>query len=149
MLFNFSMPLGSCIQDNLPWCPYHATQTGQQFPTALASLPQEVLHGNNFHTCRSMILMNGDKCIPGQWVLIHPQNSHYPLVAQVKEIIQRKGSNAETNSSPDAILLQSGKIQASCGPYQMPTVQHDNTYILLPIEVGFFNVLNYYHTYVQ
>ena len=138
MLFNFSMSPGSCIQDNLPLRPYHATQTGQKFPTALSSLPQEILHDNSFRTCRSMILMNGDKCTPGQWVLIHQQNAHHPLVAQVKEIIQWKGSSAEMKSFPDAILLQSGKVQAlSSGPYQMPSVQHDNAYLLLPIEVEF------------
>lgn len=79
--------------------------------------------------------MNGDKCVPGQWVLIHPQNSPQPFVAQVKEIIQRKGSTAEATSSPDAILLQAGKIQGSCELHQMPIVQHDNNYLLLPIVV--------------
>ncbi|KAL4078903.1 hypothetical protein V8B97DRAFT_2021242 [Scleroderma yunnanense] len=70
----------------------------------------------------SMILMNGNKCVPGQWVLIHPQNSPQPFVAQVKEIIQRKGSTAEATSFPDAILLQAGKIQGSCELHQMPVV---------------------------
>ncbi|KAI6145979.1 hypothetical protein BKA82DRAFT_160200 [Pisolithus tinctorius] len=112
---------GSCVKDNLPWHPYHETRTGQQFPTALSSLSQEILHDNNFHTCRSMILMNGDRCIPGQWVLIHQQNGQQPLVAQM-------------TSSPDAIFLQSGKIQGSTRPYQMPLVQYDDTNILLPIE---------------
>lgn len=135
------------MHDNLPLRPYHATQTGQKFPTALSSLPQEVLHDNNFRTCRSIILMNGDKCTPGQWVLIHPQNTPHPLVAQVMEIIQRKGSSAETKSFPDAILLQSGKVQGlSSGPYQMPAVQHDDAYLLLPIEVQFSIYFNYYHT---
>ncbi|KAI5992358.1 hypothetical protein F5J12DRAFT_726969, partial [Pisolithus orientalis] len=110
---------GSCVKDNLPWHPYHETRTGQQFPTALSFLSQEILHDNNFHTCRSMILMNGDRCIPGQWVLIHQQN----------------GSTAEMTSSPDAIFLQSGKIQGSTRPYQMPLVQYDDTNILLPIEL--------------
>ncbi|KAI6155653.1 hypothetical protein BKA82DRAFT_4326751 [Pisolithus tinctorius] len=102
---------------------------------ALSSLSQEILHDNNFHTCRSMILMNGDRCIPGQCVLIHQQNGQQPLVAQVKEIIQRQGSTAEMTSSPDAIFLQSGKIQGSTRPYQMPLVQYDDTNILLPIEL--------------
>ncbi|KAI6028187.1 hypothetical protein EDC04DRAFT_2572979, partial [Pisolithus marmoratus] len=78
---------GSCVHDNLPWHPYCATQTGQHFPTALSSLPQEVLQGNNFQTCKSMILLNGDRCVPGQWVLVQSQNPP-PLIAQVKEIIQ-------------------------------------------------------------
>ncbi|KAI5996522.1 hypothetical protein F5J12DRAFT_907093 [Pisolithus orientalis] len=131
---------GSCVKDNLPWHPYHETRTGQQFPTALSSLSQEILHDNNFHTCRSMILMNGDRCIPGQWVLIHQQNGQQPLVAQVKEIIQRQGSTAEMTSSPDAIFLQSGKIQGSTRPYQMPLVQYDDTNILLPIEVSLLHL---------
>ncbi|KAI6138047.1 hypothetical protein BKA82DRAFT_3992590, partial [Pisolithus tinctorius] len=80
---------GSFVKDNLPWHPYHETRIGQQFPTALSSLSQDILHDNNFHICRSMILMNGDRCIPGQWVLIHQQNGQQPLVTQVKEIIQR------------------------------------------------------------
>ncbi|KAL4061770.1 hypothetical protein J3A83DRAFT_4098283, partial [Scleroderma citrinum] len=79
---------GSCMQDNLPWHPYHATETGERFPAALSSLSQEVLQDNNFQTCKFMILLNGDKCIPGQWVLIHSQSTLQPLIAQVKEIIQ-------------------------------------------------------------
>ena len=126
---------GSCVQGTISWCPYHATQTGQQFPAALSSLSQEILHGNNFQICKSMILLNGDRCVPGQWVLVHSQNTPQPLIAQVKEIIQRQGSAAEIQSSPDAILLQSGKIQPSNGPYHMPAVQHDDAYLLLPIKV--------------
>ena len=121
------------MHDNLPWHPYCATQTGQQFPAAL-SLSQEVLQGNNFQTCKSMILLNGDRCVPGQWVLVHSQNTP-PLIAQVKEIIRQRRSAADMASSPDAILLQSGRIQPSSGPYHMPAVQHDDAYLLLPIEV--------------
>ncbi|KAI5988940.1 hypothetical protein F5J12DRAFT_922889 [Pisolithus orientalis] len=103
----------------------NAGDAGVWWPAGTALLTLEILHDNNFHTCRSMILMNGDRCIPGQWVLIHQQNGQQPLVAQVKEIIQRRGSTAEMTSSPDAIFLQ---------PYQMPLVQYDDTNILLPIE---------------
>ncbi|KAI6017921.1 hypothetical protein EDC04DRAFT_2546795, partial [Pisolithus marmoratus] len=82
-------------------------------------------------TCKSMILMNGDKCVPGQWVLIHPENSHQPLVAQIKEIIQQQGSTGEMTSSPDAILFQCGKIEGSSGPYQMPCILLQDWWALL------------------
>ncbi|KAI6144100.1 hypothetical protein BKA82DRAFT_4331110 [Pisolithus tinctorius] len=113
----------------------NAGDAGVWWPAGTALLTLEILHDNNFHTCRSMILMNGDRCIPGQWVLIHQQNGQQPLVAQVKEIIQRQGSTAEMTSSPDAIFLQLGKIQGSTRPYQMPLVQYDDTNTLLPIEL--------------
>ncbi|KAI6007742.1 hypothetical protein F5J12DRAFT_921093 [Pisolithus orientalis] len=100
----------------------NAGDAGVWWPAGTALLTLEILHDNNFHTCRSMILMNGDRCIPGQWVLIHQQNGQQPLVAQM-------------TSSPDAIFLQSGKIQGSTRPYQMPLVQYDDTNILLPIEL--------------
>lgn len=127
---------GSCEPDSLPWRPYHATETGHQFPNALSSLPQETLNGNNFRTCNAVILMNGDKCIPDQWVLIHSRAHHAPIIAQMKEAIQRRGSPADISSTPDAILLQCGKLQEIVKPYSMPSVRHDVSFLLLPIEVS-------------
>ncbi|KIJ60407.1 hypothetical protein HYDPIDRAFT_177473 [Hydnomerulius pinastri MD-312] len=70
------------------------SKNGHQFPNALSSLPQETLNGNNFRTCKAVILMNGDKCIPDQWL---------------QEIVK---------------------------PYSMPSVRHDVSFLLLPIEVS-------------
>jgi hypothetical protein len=46
-----------------------ATETGQHFPDALASLPHNILEGDNFQTCKSVVLFNGDICKIGDWVL--------------------------------------------------------------------------------
>lgn len=78
--------------------------------------------------------MNGDACPIGQWVLIGGHDQ--PAVAQVQEIIQRKGSEAESVSRPDAILLKAGILQGNAKPYGMPAIRTGDSWLLFPVEVG-------------
>jgi hypothetical protein len=122
-----------CIHDRLnPW-PYHSTLTGH-FLQALSTLSPQILADNNFRTCKSVTLMNGDTCPIGQWVLIGGQDQ--PAVAQVQEIIQRNGSEAESASQPDAIFLKAGTLQGNAKPYGMPSAKAEDSWLLYPVQVG-------------
>jgi hypothetical protein len=81
------------------------------------------------------MLMNGDACLIGQWVLVWSHDGQAPTIARVCEIIQRKGSEAESLSRPDAILLEAGTLQGPAQPYRMPAVKPQNAYSLLPVQV--------------
>jgi len=115
-----------------------ATETGQHFPNALSSLPNDILEGCNFRTCKSVVLFNGDICKIGDWVLAASSTQgagSSPIVACVREIIQRQGSDADKLLRPDAILLECGIIGNPVVSYSMPAVRAHGEYLLYPVEV--------------
>jgi hypothetical protein len=135
--------VGQCLRDSLPLRPYTATETGQHFPDALASLPRNILEGDNFRTCKSVVLFNGDICKIGDWVLaVNRTTGESPTVACVREIIQRKDSEADMCLCPDAILLECGIIGESVMSYSMPSVRAHGEFLLYPIEVCDLSILN-------
>lgn len=115
-----------------------ATETGKRFPDALRSLPNDILEGRNFRTCKSVMLFNGDVCKIGDWVLASrgAQAVEWsPIVACVREIIQRQDSDADKLLRPDAILLECGIIGEPAVSYSMPAVRAHGDFLLYPIEV--------------
>ncbi|KAG2028679.1 hypothetical protein BDR03DRAFT_882924, partial [Suillus americanus] len=86
-------------------------------------------------TCKSVVLFNGDICKIGDWVLaVNRTAGESPTVACVREIIQRKDSEADMCLCPDAILLECGIIGESVMSYSMPSVRAHGEFLLYPIE---------------
>ncbi|KAG1749271.1 hypothetical protein EDB19DRAFT_1629684 [Suillus lakei] len=112
-------------------------QTGKRFPDALQSLPNDILEGCNFRTCKSVMLFNGDVCKIGDWVLAAKGTQaveRSPIVACVREIIQRQDSDADKLLRPDAILLECGIVGEPAVSYSMPAVRAHGGFLLYPIE---------------
>jgi hypothetical protein len=58
-----------------------------------------------------------------------------PIVACVREIIQRQNSDADKLLRPDAILLECGIVGNPAVSYSMPAIQAHGEYLLYPVEV--------------
>ncbi|KAG1784306.1 uncharacterized protein HD556DRAFT_1251521, partial [Suillus plorans] len=101
----------------------------------LDTLQDTTKYGNNFRTCKSVVLFNGDICKIGDWVLaVNHTAEQSPIVACVRELIQRKDSEADMCLHPDAILLECGIIGESVASYSMPAVRPHGGFLLYPIE---------------
>ncbi|KAG1784909.1 uncharacterized protein HD556DRAFT_1314704 [Suillus plorans] len=91
--------------------------------------------GHNFRTCKSMVLFNGDVCKIGDWVLVVDGTAEQsPIVACIREIIQRQGSDADNLLCPDAILLERGSVGEPAASYSMPAVRAHGGFLLYPVE---------------
>ncbi|KAG2126284.1 hypothetical protein DEU56DRAFT_743067 [Suillus clintonianus] len=111
------------------------TKYGKLFPNALRSLPNDILRGHNFRTCKSVVLFNGDICKIGDWVIAAKGTAEEsPIVACIREIIQRQGSDADKLLRPDAILLERGSVGEPAVSYSMPAVRAHGGFLLYPVE---------------
>ncbi|KAG2750188.1 hypothetical protein P692DRAFT_20874686 [Suillus brevipes Sb2] len=57
-----------------------------------------------------------------------------PVVACIREIIQRQGSDADNLLRPDAILLERGSVGEPAASYAMPAVRAHGGFLLYPVE---------------
>ncbi|KAI0258001.1 hypothetical protein BC834DRAFT_964009 [Gloeopeniophorella convolvens] len=95
------------------------------FPNLNSSFPSEMLDADVFATCKTMMLLNGDVCRAGQWILFyHMSQPERPCLARVSEIVRFLGTSMNTAGkvSPDAILLQRATISTFVDSYRMPSV---------------------------
>ncbi|KAK7015952.1 hypothetical protein R3P38DRAFT_3203654 [Favolaschia claudopus] len=108
---------GQCVLDKKSPRKIELTLAGQHLPS-WANKP------GLFRTCQSMTLQNNDVCTPGNFVIIRdPRHLGQTFVAQVREIIQEKGSLAEYSSNPDGILVQRALVNHQQARYGMPRLQ--------------------------
>ncbi|KAK6992397.1 hypothetical protein R3P38DRAFT_2570511 [Favolaschia claudopus] len=106
-----------CVRDKKPARKIECTLAGQHL-LSWANKP------GLFQTCQSITLQNNDVCNPGNFVIIRdPQNIGQTFVAQVCEIIQEKGSQAEYSSNPDGILVQRALVDQQQPRYGMPRLR--------------------------
>ncbi|KAG1735951.1 uncharacterized protein EDB91DRAFT_1238171 [Suillus paluster] len=83
--------------------------------------------GHNFHTCKSVVLFNGDVCKIGDWVLAAKGIAEQsPIVCQ--------GSDADKLLCPDAILLECGSVGKPAASYSMPAVRAHGGFLLYLVE---------------
>ncbi|KAK7037199.1 hypothetical protein R3P38DRAFT_3481335 [Favolaschia claudopus] len=109
---------GQCVLDKKSPRKIELTLAGQHLPS-WANKP------GLFRTCQSMTLQNNDVCTPGNFVIIRdPRHLGQTFVAQVREIIQEKGSLAEYSSNPDGILVQRALVNHQQARYGMPPEAH-------------------------
>jgi hypothetical protein len=84
-----------------------------------------------------VVLFNGDVCKVGDWVIAAKGMAEQsPVVACIREIIQRQGSDADNLLRPDAILLERGSVGEPAASYAMPAVRAHGGFLLYPVEVG-------------
>ena len=87
-----------------------------------------------FKTGKSVVILNGDICCPGQSVIIQGNNSRN--VARVEEILQEVGSTAYNQGKADALLIQTFDITGTSEHLRMPQLLAANHYILTRTEVS-------------
>jgi len=89
-----------------------------------------------FKTCHELYLQNGDRCEPGQFIILKdPGHLGTTLVARVEEILQIKGSVADLTDMPDHILLQVADVSQFSQTYHMPRITLTNQWGLVSFKV--------------
>ena len=86
-----------------------------------------------FRTGKSVIILNGDTCRPGQSVIV--QGNHSYNIARVEEILQEIGSEAYNQGKADAVLVQTLDITGTSERLRMPQLTIANHYILMRTDV--------------
>lgn len=108
------------------------------FPDAIPHASPQELQSNSFKTSHRVVLLNGDTCVVGNWVLVRHPHSDSPRVCQIAEILQRVGHENDRLSRPDVILLQQGSISGFVEPYRMPGISVSNQWMLIPLQVSIY-----------
>lgn len=87
-----------------------------------------------FKTGKSVVIVNGDTCRPGQSVII--QGNHSRNIARVEEILQEVGSDAYNQGKADVLLVQTLDITGTSERLRMPQLSTANYYILMRTDVS-------------
>jgi len=119
-------------------CPFNQTLTGTKLPGVVgASADQRYVTGTE------ICLLNGDKCVVGQHVIVRPPHPNMPtFIACLREIIQQVGSQNHDNSKPDGLLLETIDSSSISTRFQMPRLQYRNEWSFVPISVSFTPMLS-------
>lgn len=124
--------LGRCKGDKQQPRRFNQTLTGTKLPGVVG-----VSESHVYVTGTEVCLLNGDKCIVGQHVIVQ---SHRPdmstFVACLREIIQQVGSQNHNNSKPDGLLLETVDSSSISQKFQMPRLRSQNEWSFVPISVG-------------
>lgn len=131
--------LGKCKTDKQQCpCPFNQTLTGTKLPGVVgASADQRYVTGTE------ICLLNGDKCVVGQHVIVQPPHPNMPtFVACLHEIILQVGSQNHDNSKPDGLLLETIDSSFTSTRFQMPRLQYQNEWSFVPISVRFTLILS-------
>ena len=84
-----------------------------------------------------MYLLNGDKCVIGQHVIVQPSHlNSLTFIACLHEIIQQVGSPNHNNSKPDGLLLETVDSSRTSTKFRMPQLQNVNEWSFVPISVS-------------
>ncbi|THH18949.1 hypothetical protein EUX98_g8870 [Antrodiella citrinella] len=126
---------GHVIPDSkTPACTFHETLSGQRFPDSMQLTPAE-LKLPLCKTSKAMVLLNGDSCPLGQYILYRSPGAargSVPLIGCVREILQQVTTVNFRQSMPDAILVQRYQSTGNVDPYNMPGVMPEEEYDFLP-----------------
>jgi hypothetical protein len=110
--------------------PFSRTKAGQRLPES------GVAATRSFKTGKSVIILNGDTCQPGQSVIVRQGNNNSRIVARVEEILQEVNSLAYNEGKADALLVQTLDITGTSQRLRMPQLSASNHYILTRTEVS-------------
>ncbi|KAL1674996.1 hypothetical protein EV122DRAFT_219370 [Schizophyllum commune] len=102
--------------------------TSRVLPTAFPASPM-----HEYRTCAEYVLENGDRCTPGQFVIIRASLSGpATYVAAVREIIQQANSPEDYAQTPSGILVELADVDTaapvSCG---MPSLKVHGQYAMV------------------
>lgn len=116
-----------CQTDKVPPRLLASTITGQRCPSSFPGSERSL-----FKTNKEMILINGDTCSVGAFVIAHkPGRIGETYVARVDEIIQLQGSSADLSQQPDGVLLQPARVYREAPSYRMPIIELSYTWDLV------------------
>ncbi|KAI9069821.1 hypothetical protein FKP32DRAFT_1558980 [Trametes sanguinea] len=108
----------SCKYDKEPPKPLSLLKTGTRLPEIVP-----MGNGHTFKASRSMVLVNGDSCAPGQFVIAKaPGRPEDSIIGRVEEILTRHGSLADMAREPEDVLLQVAHATREARPYRMPYI---------------------------
>ncbi|KAG8953004.1 hypothetical protein FRC03_011958 [Tulasnella sp. 419] len=118
-----SRTVGRCILDTQKARSWRKTLTGGKcdFP----SVPEKAqLQNLRFNTAKSVELLNGDVCRPGDWVLVADASisGTGQRVATIWEIIQTVGSPLSLQGRPDFVSVRVADITGVSSFHYMPTL---------------------------
>ena len=131
--------LGKCKTDQQQHPhPFNQTLTGTKLPGVVgASTDQRYVTGTE------ICLLNGDKCMVGQHVIVQPGHPNMPtFIACLHEIIQQVSSQNHNNSKPNGLLLETIDSSSMSTRFQMPRLQYQNEWSFIPISVSFTLILS-------
>ncbi|KAK7027138.1 hypothetical protein R3P38DRAFT_3268099 [Favolaschia claudopus] len=107
---------GLCVLDKVRERPVSETLTGQHSEEWLG-------RKGMFRTCKSVVVENGDVCVPGNFVVVkHPERIGETFVGRVEEIIQAVGSIRAHASRADGILVERVTVLRHSSRYGMPRI---------------------------
>jgi hypothetical protein len=96
-----------------------------------------------FKTGKSVVIVNGDTCRPGQVVVVKGNHSHN--LARLEEILQEVDSVAYNQGKADALLVQTLDITGTSERLRMPQLSTGNNYILMKTEVSNVYIFLFFH----
>ncbi|KAF9059623.1 hypothetical protein BDP27DRAFT_1238327, partial [Rhodocollybia butyracea] len=84
-----------------------------------------------FHRAVDLILVNGDKCSPGNYVICEdPRTTDATAVARVSEILMRN-KNGRLNEAAESVLLELYRVQAKASCHGMPRLSPSGQFYLV------------------
>lgn len=127
---------GFLISDKKPARSFDQTKTGAASPSSIVNP-----HLKKFKTSREVHLQNGDKCEPGQFVVVSdPRYFGVTFVARVEEILTIVDSVADRNKIPDGILLRKANVERSAEPYRMPHIDLLDSWLVSQFSVSYLQL---------
>lgn len=130
--------LGRCKTDQQQHPqPFNQTLTGTKLPSVVDA---STVPSQSYVTGTEVCLLNGDKCMVGQHVIVQaPHPNMGTFIACLREIIQQVGSQNYNNSRPDGLLLETIDSSGFSTKFQMPRLQYRNVteWSFVPISVSF------------
>ncbi|KAF4584957.1 hypothetical protein EYR40_001783 [Pleurotus pulmonarius] len=115
--------VGSCTSDKRPPRPYSSTLSGQKCPD-----PQ--FQHDQMKTFDRVVLLNGDDCNIGQYVIARGVASDVTVVAVVREIIRPHDVNL-----PPSLLLQQVALPTTSPTYDMPVISLSDSWFLVSFDM--------------
>lgn len=84
-----------------------------------------------------MILINGDQCTVGLFVIVRNHHSvGETFFARVDEILQQCGSTADLTHQPDGVLLRQAMVGHTTSAYRMPIIELLDSWIFVSLWVS-------------
>ena len=121
------------------WIVWPSTIAGQTgwHPPSISKHSSTTL----YHSATQATLPNGDSCTKGCWIAFR-QNSDWPQVAKVIDVIQAQNSAAARNGCADFIVVQMTEPQGVHKFYGMPLFEIIPTRLLaIPFTVRYLRVI--------
>lgn len=135
---------GTCVSDKQGPRSFVDTATAIRLTSPAPFSPVECAQGK-FITATKLILLNGDRCLPGQHVIVRDVDCLHPgetYVGQVVEILSRVGSENHQKGAPDSILIQRVNVNTHRSPqwYCMPHIERLNVFNAVSLNVSCLQV---------